>query len=217
MNNNSVIDQLKSLELEAIEAINNVQTEHNLNEVKASYLGKKSKLQEIMSKMKDLSIEEKKELGQKINEFKGMIEEEIAKKLEAIKEEEVNKKLAEIVYQSETKLHLINQLMLPFIIKEIQSELNFLKQLNTKVVFIDAPLLFENGLDRLCDKTVCIYVDEKIIKQRFLERPEKTLEIFEKVIYFPLFNKGLVYSSYKPNKNSILSSSFLNKILENNI
>ena len=38
MNNNSVIDQLKSLELEAIEAINNVQTEHNLNEVKASYI-----------------------------------------------------------------------------------------------------------------------------------------------------------------------------------
>lgn len=101
----------------------------------------------------------------------------------AFDNEKINrKKLAEIVYQSETKLHLINQLMLPFIIKEIQSELNFLKQLNTKVVFIDAPLLFENGLDRLCDKTVCIYVDEKIIKQRFLERPEKTLEMFEKVI-----------------------------------
>ncbi len=101
----------------------------------------------------------------------------------AFDDEKINrKKLAKIVYQSETKLHLINQLMLPFIIKEIQSELNFLKQLNTKVVFIDAPLLFENGLDRLCDKTVCIYVDEKIIKQRFLERPEMTLEIFEKVI-----------------------------------
>ena len=74
MNNNSVIDQLKSLELEAIEAINNVQTEHNLNEVKASYLGKKSKLQEIMSKMKDLSIEEKKELGKNSNEFKVKVE-----------------------------------------------------------------------------------------------------------------------------------------------
>ena len=47
-----MIEELKKLELEAIEAINNVQTEHNLNEVKALYLGKKSKLQEIMSKMK---------------------------------------------------------------------------------------------------------------------------------------------------------------------
>ena len=53
-------DDLKMLELEAIEAINNVETEHNLNEVKALYLGKKSKLQTIMSKMKDLSVEERK-------------------------------------------------------------------------------------------------------------------------------------------------------------
>ena len=61
--NNSVIEQLKSLELEAVETINNVETEHNLNEVKALYLGKKSKLQEIMAKMKDLSIEAKKRVG----------------------------------------------------------------------------------------------------------------------------------------------------------
>ena len=101
----------------------------------------------------------------------------------AFDDEKINrKKLAEIVYQSETKLHLINQLMLPFITKEIQTELETLNQSKIKLVFIDAPLLFENGLDRLCDKTVCIYVDEKIIKQRFLEHPEMTLEIFEKVI-----------------------------------
>ena len=42
-------EDLKKLELEAVEAINSVETEHNLNEVKALYLGKKSKLQGIMS------------------------------------------------------------------------------------------------------------------------------------------------------------------------
>ena len=66
-----MIEDLKKLELEAIETINNVQTEHNLNEVKALYLGKKSKLQEIMAKMKDLSIEEKKALGKSSNERQG--------------------------------------------------------------------------------------------------------------------------------------------------
>ena len=54
-----MIEDLKKLELEAIEAISNVQTEHNLNEVKASYLGKKSKLQEIMSKMKGQEDEQR--------------------------------------------------------------------------------------------------------------------------------------------------------------
>ena len=67
-------EELKKLELEAIEVIKSVDTEHQLNEVKANYLGKKSKLQEIMSKMKDLSIEEKKELGKASNEFKVKIE-----------------------------------------------------------------------------------------------------------------------------------------------
>ena len=97
----------------------------------------------------------------------------------AFDDEKINrKKLAEIVYQSETKLHLINQLMLPFIVNEIQSEIEALNQLNTKIVFIDAPLLFENNLERFCKKTVCIYVDEKIVKQRFLERSGMTLKIF---------------------------------------
>ena len=85
-----MIEDLKKLELEAIEAINNVQTEHNLNEVKASYLGKKSKLQEIMSKMKDLSIEEKKELGKSSNEFKVKIEKLIEEKREELAKKVIN-------------------------------------------------------------------------------------------------------------------------------
>lgn len=67
--------ELKNLELEAIEAIKSASTIHNLNEVKASFLGKKSKLQEIMANMRNLSVEEKKELGIQVNEFKNKIEE----------------------------------------------------------------------------------------------------------------------------------------------
>lgn len=92
--NSNVIDDLKSLELEAIEAINKVETDHNLNEVKALYLGKKSKLQEIMAKMKDLSIEEKKELGKNSNEFKVKVENLIELKRKEIADKEVNEKLA---------------------------------------------------------------------------------------------------------------------------
>lgn len=72
-----MINKLLKLQSTAIEEIKNTQTIHDLNEVKALYLGKKSPLSEIMSKMKDLSIEEKKELGQKANEFKRLVEEEV--------------------------------------------------------------------------------------------------------------------------------------------
>lgn len=92
--NSNIINDLNCLEVEAIEAINEVQSEHNLNEVKALYLGKKSKLQEIMAKMKDLSIDEKKALGKSSNEFKVKIEKLIEEKRKEIADKEVNEKLA---------------------------------------------------------------------------------------------------------------------------
>lgn len=86
-------EDLKKLELEAVEAIEAVQTEHNLNEVKALYLGKKSKLQNIMSKMKDLSIEERKQLGQMSNEFKIKVEKLIENKRIQLADKLINEKL----------------------------------------------------------------------------------------------------------------------------
>lgn len=86
-------EDLKKLELEAVEAIEAVQTEHNLNEVKALYLGKKSKLQNIMSQMKDLSIEERKQLGQMSNEFKIKVEKLIESKRVQLAEKLINEKL----------------------------------------------------------------------------------------------------------------------------
>lgn len=86
-------EDLKKLELEAVEAIEAVQTEHNLNEVKALYLGKKSKLQNIMSQMKDLSIEERKQLGQMSNEFKIKVEKLIENKRVQLADKLINEKL----------------------------------------------------------------------------------------------------------------------------
>lgn len=86
-------DDLKKLEEEAISSIATAQNEHSLNELKALYLGKKSKLQTIMSQMKDLSIEARKELGMKSNEFKVKIEKIIEDKRKAIADALINEKL----------------------------------------------------------------------------------------------------------------------------
>lgn len=88
-----MIERLQLLQNEAKVAISEVKTVHDLNATKALYLGKKSPLQEILSKMKELSIEEKKLLGQKINEFKNMIEEDVAKKLIELEDLLVQSKL----------------------------------------------------------------------------------------------------------------------------
>ena len=85
-----VIEELKE---KALEAINKAKNVNELNEAKAEYLGKKSKLQEIMSKMREFTVEQKKEIGMKANQFKMAIEEAINAQLEKIKDEAVNKKL----------------------------------------------------------------------------------------------------------------------------
>ena len=85
-----LIDELKEKALKKIEEAKNL---NDLNEAKAEFLGKKSKLQEIMAKMREFTVEEKKEIGMKANQFKMAIEEAVNARLEKIKDEEVNKKL----------------------------------------------------------------------------------------------------------------------------
>ena len=85
-----LIDELKEKALKKIEEAKNM---NDLNEAKAEFLGKKSKLQEIMAKMREFSVEEKKAIGMKANQFKMAIEEAVNARLEKLKDEEVNKKL----------------------------------------------------------------------------------------------------------------------------
>ena len=85
-----VIEELRE---KAIQRINDAKNVNELNEAKAEYLGTKSKLQEIMSKMREFTVEEKKVIGMKANQFKMAIEEAVNARLEKLKDEEVNKKL----------------------------------------------------------------------------------------------------------------------------
>ena len=77
----------------AKEEIKACSNQNELNEKKAYYLGKKSPLNDIMKQMATLSIEEKKELGQKVNAFKTKIEELIQERRKEIEQELINEKL----------------------------------------------------------------------------------------------------------------------------
>ena len=86
-----MIEELKEKALIKIKSVKNV---NELNEAKSEFLGKKSPLQDIMAKMRKFSVEVKKEIGAKANEFKKTIEDAINARQEELKLEEVNKKLS---------------------------------------------------------------------------------------------------------------------------
>lgn len=65
----------------------------DLANVKAKYLGKKSELQELLSKMKDMTVEEKKTIGKEINEVKQSINALVENKNKEIEDKILNEKL----------------------------------------------------------------------------------------------------------------------------
>ncbi len=89
----TMLERIEELQNNAIEKIKSSKTINELNENKAECLGKKSPLQEIMGKMKEFTVDVKKEVGTRVNSFKTKIEEAVNNRLNEIKEEEVNKKL----------------------------------------------------------------------------------------------------------------------------
>ncbi|MBR1376923.1 MAG: phenylalanine--tRNA ligase subunit alpha [Bacilli bacterium] len=71
-----------------------VTTLKELNDVKVKYLGKKGFITELTSNMKDLSVEERKEVGRLSNEIRNYANETINKLEEKLNEELLNQKLA---------------------------------------------------------------------------------------------------------------------------
>lgn len=88
-----MIEKLKALEATVKKHLAEANTVNEVNEKKAFYLGKKSPLQELMMKIKDLSNEEKREFGIAINKFKTLVSEEVTKRLEFLSELAINLKL----------------------------------------------------------------------------------------------------------------------------
>ena len=73
--------------------LDSVTNTNMLNELKVKYLGKKGLITELTSNMKDLSIDERKEVGRVSNELKNELNEKINSLESELKLKELNQKL----------------------------------------------------------------------------------------------------------------------------
>ncbi|MGN1000400.1 MAG: phenylalanine--tRNA ligase subunit alpha [Bacilli bacterium] len=74
-----------------LDNINNINT---LNEVKAKYLGKKGMITELTSNMKELSIDERKEIGRISNELRAEVTNKLNSIQKELEEKAINEKLS---------------------------------------------------------------------------------------------------------------------------
>ena len=85
--------ELENVEKEASLEIDSCEDLDQLNETRVKYLGKKGLIQGFMSRMRDLSNEERPKFGALVNKIKQAVEEKIRIAQEKLEEKKINKKL----------------------------------------------------------------------------------------------------------------------------
>lgn len=89
----SILSQLEDILTQAKENIISVAKMHELNDVKAKYLGKKGELAAFMRHMKDIPNEEKPAFGKAVNDIKRQVQELIDQQRAAIERAKIEEQL----------------------------------------------------------------------------------------------------------------------------
>ena len=86
------------------------------------------------------------------------------------------KSLGRIVFASSEKLALLNQISHKYVLLEIEKDIEKLKEKGASHCFIDAPMLFEAGLEKICDYVCGVISDKEEQIKRVCKRDQITRE-----------------------------------------
>lgn len=89
----------------------------------------------------------------------------------------MRQKLAGIVFNDREKLNIYTDIIYPYITKSIFDEIYVLKQGGESIVVLDAPTLFESGLDCICKSVISIVAPMEMKLARLLERDGIPVEL----------------------------------------
>ena len=80
----ALLDDVSHVKEEALERIRNADSLESLNEVRVTYLGRKGKLTAILKGLKDLSPDEKRQVGAEANKARVLLEDELKQAIEKL-------------------------------------------------------------------------------------------------------------------------------------
>ncbi|MEM1485320.1 dephospho-CoA kinase [Oscillospiraceae bacterium PP1C4] len=85
-------------------------------------------------------------------------------------------KLAMICFSDKQKLKRLNEITFPYIIEAIRRKLEDAGKRNVRMAVLDAPTLFESGLDKRCDCVIAVIADKEMRIKRIIARDGLTAE-----------------------------------------
>ena len=88
------------------------------------------------------------------------------------------RKLAQIIYSDSKKREELNKYTFKYIREDIEKQINKIDE--SRVIAIDAPLLYEANLDKMCDKVIGVIAPHEIQIERIIARDDIDYEDAEK-------------------------------------
>lgn len=93
---------------------------------------------------------------------------------------EINRKLlGRIIFSNTAKREFLNSIMHPKVLNIVLSEVDRYKELGTKIVVVDIPLLFESGFEKYMDKIVVVFTERELQVERLIDRDNISEEYAE--------------------------------------
>lgn len=86
-------NKILSLKEKFVSELDKIDNFADIESIRVSYLGKKGSVTDLLKGMKELSNDERKAFGQKVNELKGLVNEKITEKTNELKEKEIQKEI----------------------------------------------------------------------------------------------------------------------------
>ncbi len=101
--------------------------------------------------------------------------------------------LADIVFNDQTKLEILNSIIHPYVFKEYElwKEKIFLPKSKIKYCLAESAILFESGFSEIMDYTLSVISDDKICLTRVQERDKTEITQVKKRMKFQLPNEIL--------------------------
>jgi dephospho-CoA kinase len=132
--------------------------------------------------------------------------------------EQLNRKaLASIVFSNKDELQKMNNILFPLICDEITTMIQASQQ---NYILLDAPQLFESGLNKICNKIIAAISPMEILIWRITSRDGISQEDAEKRLHsqlsqdFFIENADYVINTYDQNKSAELQAhEIANKII----
>ena len=86
------------------------------------------------------------------------------------------RKLAKLVFSNKEKLNLLNSIVHPYVIDKVKEKIYRTKQSNPDaIVIVDAPLLYEAGMQNMMDKIIVV----SATKNKQIQRARETTSLSE--------------------------------------